>query len=238
MLLAVISWQVAVDGPLLEVDTAVRDTVRHLRRSLDSTLLNHFGVALSDLGGGVPAVPVLLGCAGLAAWLARRGGRPRWWTPVPVAVLAAVLIPLLVVPAKAWFARPGPFGAPLAADQWGWYPSGHTATSSIAYGTAALLLARVLPERPGRQVRAAAVLVCLGVGFGLVWSDFHWLLDVLASWCLAGLLLLGLHPALPHLLPDPTGPSDPTSPTGKADPTGRTAARPRRPGPESDAPSD
>ncbi|MFJ5235033.1 phosphatase PAP2 family protein [Kitasatospora sp. NPDC088391] len=204
-LLVLISWQVAVDGPLLAVDPAVRDAVRQVRRTLHSTLLNHLGVALSDLGGGVPAVPVLLAGAGLAAWLARRDGRPRWWTPVPVAVVAAVLIPLLVVPAKAWFARPGPFGVPLSADQWGWYPSGHTATSSIAYGTAALLLARVLPERSGPAVRWTAAGVCLGVGAGLVWSDFHWLLDVLASWCLAGLLLLALRALLPRLLPDPPG---------------------------------
>ncbi|MFD8598540.1 phosphatase PAP2 family protein [Kitasatospora sp. NPDC059646] len=199
VLLVAISWQVAVDGPLLGVDTAVRDGVRELRGALHSALLNRLGVALSDLGGGVPAVPVLLGSAGLAAWLARRDGRPRWWTPVPVAVLAAVLVPLLVVPAKAWFARPGPFGLPLAADQWGWYPSGHTATSAIAYGTAALLLARVLPPSRARQVGRATVLVCVGVGAGLVWSDFHWLLDVLASWCLSGLLLLGLHRLLPRL---------------------------------------
>ncbi|RAJ32312.1 undecaprenyl-diphosphatase [Kitasatospora sp. SolWspMP-SS2h] len=201
MLLAAISWQVAVDGPLLGVDTAVRDGVRHVRRAIGWPLLNHLGVALSDLGGGAVAVPVLLGCAGLAAWLARRGGRPRWWVPVPVAVAAAVLIPLLVVPAKVWFARPGPYGVPLAGSQWGWYPSGHTATSSIAYGTAALLLARVLSVAAGRRVGALASLVCLGVGAGLVWSDFHWLLDVLASWCLAGLLLLGLHLLLPRLLP-------------------------------------
>ncbi|OKI97262.1 phosphatase PAP2 family protein [Kitasatospora sp. CB01950] len=202
VLLVVISWQVAVDGPLLGIDPAVRDAVRQVRRSLHSTLLNHLGVALSDLGGGVPAVPVLLGCAGPAAWLARRDGRPRWWTPVPVAVAAAVLIPLLVVPAKAWFARPGPFDVPLAADQWGWYPSGHTATSAIAYGTAALLLSRVLEPARARQVGWATATLCLGVGFGLVWSDFHWLLDVVASWCLSGLLLLGLHRLLPRLLPD------------------------------------
>ncbi|MFG2698394.1 phosphatase PAP2 family protein [Kitasatospora sp. NPDC048407] len=202
VLLAVVSWQVAVDGPLLGIDPAVRDAVRHLRRSLHSALLNHLGVALADLGGGVPAVPVLLGCAGLAAWLARRGGRPRWWTPVPVAAVAAVLIPLLVVPAKAWFARPGPFGVALAPGQWGWYPSGHTATSAIAYGTAALLLARVLPEWRARQVGWVTAAVCLGVGAGLVWSDFHWLLDVVASWCLSGLLLLALHRMLPRLLPE------------------------------------
>ncbi|MEV4559681.1 phosphatase PAP2 family protein [Kitasatospora sp. NPDC049285] len=203
LVLAVISWQVAVDGPLLGVDTAVRDDVREVRRALHSTLLNHLGKSLSDLGGGQVAVPALLAAAVAAAWLARQGGRPRWWVPVPVACVAAVLIPLLVVPAKTWFARPGPFGVPLAADQWGWYPSGHTATSSIAYGTAALLLARVLPAEPARRLGWATALLCFGVGTGLVWSDYHWLLDVVASWCLAGLLLLALDRLLPRLMPGP-----------------------------------
>ncbi|MFG2825529.1 phosphatase PAP2 family protein [Kitasatospora sp. NPDC048365] len=199
--LALISWQVAVDGPLLELDTATRNGVRSLRKALHSIPLNHFGAAFSDLGGSFPAVPVLLGCAGLAAWLAHRAGRPLWWLPLAVAPVAAVLIPLLVVPAKAWFARPGPYGVPLAPDQWGWYPSGHTATSAIAYGTAALLLARVLDPGLVRPVYAGTALVCLGVGAGLVWSDYHWLLDVLASWCLAGLVLWTLAAALRRLDP-------------------------------------
>ncbi|GAA2840927.1 phosphatase PAP2 family protein [Kitasatospora paracochleata] len=192
LLFALISWQVAVDGPLLGVDTGVRGAVHDLRRTLLSIPLNHLGVALSDLGGGIPAVPVLLGCAGAAARLERRAGRQRWWLPLPTAAVAAVLIPLLVVPAKAYFARPGPYGLPLAADQWGWYPSGHTATSAIAYGSAALLLARSFGRRVARRLIAGTAALCLGVGAGLVWSDYHWFLDVVASWCLAGLLLQAL----------------------------------------------
>jgi len=104
-----------------------------------------------------------------------------------------------VVPAKAWFARPGPYGLPLTPEQWGWYPSGHTATSAIAYGTAALLLVHALGPATGRPVAAVTALLCLGVGTGLVWSDYHWLLDVLASWCLAGLVLWALARTLRRL---------------------------------------
>ncbi len=95
-----------------------------------------------------------------------------------------------MVPAKAWFARPGPLGEPLGSGQWGWYPSGHTATSAIAYGTAALLLGRTLASPAARRrLYGATALVCLAVGIGLIWSDYHWLLDVTASWCLAGTVL-------------------------------------------------
>jgi undecaprenyl-diphosphatase len=189
VVLALVSWQVAVDGPLLALDTATRHGVRELHHLLDSTLLNHLGAALSDLGGGVPAIPVLLLAAGLAAQRRRRAGAARWWLPLPTAAVTALLIPLLVVPAKSWFARPGPYGLPLAPDQWGWYPSGHTATSSIAYGAAALLLGPTLGGTARQRLYGATALICLGVGLGLVWSDYHWLLDVVASWCLAGVVL-------------------------------------------------
>ncbi|WP_052391218.1 phosphatase PAP2 family protein [Streptomyces sp. NRRL B-24484] len=187
--LVLISWQVAVDGPLLGLDTGTRQTVHEVRRALHSTLVNHLGAGLSDLGGAVPAVPALLAVAALAAVRRREAAPSRWWLPLPMAAAAAVLIPLLVVPAKAWFARPGPYGLPLAPDQWGWYPSGHTATSAIAYGTAALLLGGTLPGDARIVLYACTAMLCLGVGAGLVWSDYHWLLDVVASWCLAGLVL-------------------------------------------------
>jgi undecaprenyl-diphosphatase len=147
---------------------------------------------LADLGNTVPAVPVLLGAGALAAWRAYRTGWSRWWLPVPVAAVSAALIPLLVVPAKAWFARPGPLGPPLRPHEWGWYPSGHTTTACISYGVAALLVGSTLAIGRRRLLHGLTALLGLGVGWGLVWCDYHWLLDVVAGWCLAGLLLCGL----------------------------------------------
>ncbi|MCX5212827.1 phosphatase PAP2 family protein [Kitasatospora sp. NBC_00240] len=204
MVLGLISWQVAVDGPLLGLDRWARQGVRELRHGLSSPLIDHLGALLSDLGGSVPAVPVLLGGGALAAWRARRAGARRWWLPLPAAVLTAGAIPLLIVPAKASFARPGPLGLPLTPEQWGWYPSGHTATASVAYGAAALLLGRTVGIRHRRRLYAGAGLLSAGVGVGLVWSDYHWLLDVVASWCLAGLVLPLV--ALLSTRPRPTAP--------------------------------
>ncbi|WP_157849843.1 MULTISPECIES: phosphatase PAP2 family protein [Streptomyces] len=196
--LLAVSWQVAVDGPLLGVDRWVRGAVHTARREFPSALLDGLGHVLSDLGSSVPAIPVLLLAGVLAAGGWRRAGALRWWLPLPVAVLAAGLIPLLVVPAKSAFARPGPLGEPLTPGQWGWYPSGHTATATISYGVAALLLARVAGPGAARGLAAGAALAALGVGTGLVWSDFHWLLDVLAAWCLAVLVLWALDRWLPR----------------------------------------
>lgn len=195
IVLLLVSWQVAVDGPLLGLDRSVR---RAVRAAHPNSLLDPLGHLLSDLGSAVPAVPVLLAAGALAAWWWCRAGAARWWLPLPVAVLASGLIPLLVVPAKAAFARPGPLGDPLTPEQWGWYPSGHTATATLSYGVAALLLARVADPWVARGLTSGAVLLALGVGAGLVWSDFHWVLDVVASWCLAVLVLWALDRWLPR----------------------------------------
>ncbi|MFJ6217407.1 phosphatase PAP2 family protein [Streptomyces sp. NPDC092296] len=197
VLLATTSWQVAAHGPLLRLDRRLRGALAHADAALPAGTLRPAvdGVAefLSDLGGSLVAVPVLLGCALLAAGALLRARATRWWLPLPAAAVAAVLIPLLVVPAKAYFARPGPDGVPLLPDQWGWYPSGHTATASIAYGAAALLLATATARpRVRTALHCGAVLLALGVGVGLMWRDYHWFLDVLASWSLAGIVLWAL----------------------------------------------
>ncbi len=99
-------------------------------------------------------------------------------------------VPLWVVPLKELIARTGP---PVMGPGTGFYPSGHTATASIAYGTAVLLL---LPWLRGTLARRAvvvlAVVLNIGVGFGLVRQGYHWPLDVVASWCVCALLLSSL----------------------------------------------
>ncbi|MFE0462564.1 phosphatase PAP2 family protein [Kitasatospora sp. NPDC058965] len=192
----------AADGPLLGLDRWVRHTVALLRAD-GGTALDAPAHFFADLGGTVPAIPLLLGLGALAAWRARRAGAARWWLPLPAAALAAALIPLLVVPAKAWFARPGPLGLPLQPHEWGWYPSGHTTTACVSYGVAALLVGRTLAPARRRLLYPATALLGLAVGWGLIWCDYHWFLDVLAGWCLAALVLRGLTAGLDRLAPDP-----------------------------------
>ncbi|MGX2994211.1 phosphatase PAP2 family protein [Streptomyces sp. JNUCC 64] len=172
---ALVTWQVAVRGPLLARDAALAARLR--ARGLPQ------GVAevLADLGGVAVAVPVLAAVAGYAAWRARRAGRPRWWAGALAAAGAMAVVPLLVVPLKLALARPGPPGAAGT----GYYPSGHTATAVVAYGAAVLLL---LPWTRGRGARRALVAGCvalvLAVGYGLVRRGYHWPLDVVGSWAL------------------------------------------------------
>ncbi|MGW1229791.1 phosphatase PAP2 family protein [Streptomyces sp. NPDC001478] len=170
-LFALITWQVAADGPLRRLDErAGRAVTGHGPRWLTEFL--------ADLGNTQVALPVL-GCALL--WCLWRGERRA---PL-AAALAMGLVPLLVVPVKEWVARPGP----LTPDT-GYYPSGHAATAAVAYGAAAVLLARYTTRRWTMPV--ATVLLTVATGIGLVLRGYHWPLDVAGSWCLCGVVLVVL----------------------------------------------
>ncbi|MFD8689702.1 phosphatase PAP2 family protein [Streptomyces sp. NPDC059651] len=170
-LFALITWQIAADGPLRRLDErAGRALVGHGPQWLTE--------CLADLGNMQVALPVL-GCAVVLTLL--RGERRA-----PLAtVLAMVAVPLLVVPLKDWIARPGPL-----TDATGYYPSGHAATAAVAYGAAALLLAPHV--RRSWMMPVAAVLMTVATGIGLVLRGYHWPLDVLGSWCLCGVMLVAL----------------------------------------------
>jgi undecaprenyl-diphosphatase len=145
---------------------------------------------LADLGNIGVAVPALAVAVGYAAWRGRATGTYRWWLPPLAAAVLMALVPALVVPLKVLIDRPGP---PVTGPGTGYYPSGHTATASVAYGAAALLL---LPWLRSAYARRGLVVACavvnLAVGYGLVRRGYHWPLDVVASWCLCALLLAAL----------------------------------------------
>ncbi|MFB7631192.1 phosphatase PAP2 family protein [Streptomyces sp. NPDC056149] len=193
-------WQVAAHG-------AVRGFDERLGRDVAASAVpGPLAQFFADLGNTVVALPVLLAAAGWAWWRTRRGagaepggaGRGgRAWVP-PVAALGALAaVPALVVPFKTWLDRPGP--PRMAAVHEGFFPSGHGATAAVAYGLVALLLLRAYAVRRGRPGKAAAPvarvvaagagLLNVGVGLGLVRQGYHWPLDVLGGWCLAGVLL-------------------------------------------------
>ncbi|GAA3502265.1 phosphatase PAP2 family protein [Streptomyces prasinosporus] len=180
-LFVLITWQVVVDGPLVDLDERLsEDLVRPDRAS----------ELLADLGNVQVAVPALVIAL---AYVARRGratGTDRWWLPPAAGAAAMALVPALVAPLKEWTDRPGTPAVPPAV---GYYPSGHTTTAVVAYGAATLLL---LPLLRSPAVRRGLVVLCgalvLGASFGLVRRGYHWPLDVAAGWCLGAVLLIGL----------------------------------------------
>ncbi|MFI7502981.1 phosphatase PAP2 family protein [Streptomyces sp. NPDC049687] len=178
LLFALITWQVAVDGPLLNLDDGLSRALIHPDR---------FSELLSDLGNVQVAVPALVLVTVYVALQGQWTGRPRWWLPPVAAVVLMTLVPLIVVPLKEWTERPGTPAVPPAT---GYYPSGHTATAAVAYGSAAMVLLPWLATALARRlVVAGAGLLVLAVSYGLVRRGYHWPLDVVASWCLCTVLL-------------------------------------------------
>jgi membrane-associated phospholipid phosphatase len=126
----------------------------------------------------------------LAGRLGRRAALPRWWLPPAAAVLVIAVLPVVVTVVKDAVARPAPGRTLPDPSGYGYFPSGHTATSAVAYGAAALLLLPWVRSRAARLLLLAGTpLLLFAVGFSLVWCDYHWPLDVLASWCLTLSLL-------------------------------------------------
>jgi undecaprenyl-diphosphatase len=181
LLFALITWQVLAHGPLARADERLSDVLVH--RGAPTRFL-------ADLGGITVAVPVLALVLLYVAWRARAAGREHWWRPSAAAALLLAAVPLWVIPLKELIARSGP---PIMGPGTGFYPSGHTATASVAYGAAVLLLLPLLRGAPARRaVVVLAVVVNIGVGFGLVRQGYHWPLDVVASWCVCVPLLSSL----------------------------------------------
>ncbi|WTY66771.1 phosphatase PAP2 family protein [Streptomyces sp. NBC_01410] len=162
-LFTLITWQVAAHGPLRSLDERVE--LRIAGRGPQA-----LADRLADLGSMQVALPVLAVAIGYAL-------RQRRGTEALYAALTMAAVPVLVVPLKALIDRQGPL-----TEAVGFYPSGHTATAVVAYFGAALLVSvRLMP---------VAVLLTVATGIGLMLRGYHWPLDVLASCCLGGALLL------------------------------------------------
>jgi membrane-associated phospholipid phosphatase len=211
VLLVLITWQVVSHGPLLRPDARLSRALAHPDR---------FSGLLSHLGDIQVAGPVLATTLGHIAGRGRTAGTARWWLPPAAAAVAMALVPAIVVPLKDWTARPG---TPVVPPTVGYFPSGHTATAAVAYGSATLLLLPWLRSAVTRRLLVAGcTLLVLGVSYGLVRHGYHWPLDVVASWCLSTVLLTTLSLVVSRSTRrrcsgTPSSSSGPSSPTMSSD---------------------
>lgn len=180
-------WQVVSHGVVTRLDVHVRDAIQRAATSPDRHRLSQFGHACADLGDQAPALLTLLAVTAFTAW------RARSWLPVLTAAGAGVVL-ASVISLKIWVGRPGPGQAVLGNANLGFFPSGHTADALCCYGTAAFLLAvHVWTGSTARRLLAGAVVLLMAFTiFGLLWSNYHWLSDVVGSlfWCGAWLPVL------------------------------------------------
>jgi membrane-associated phospholipid phosphatase len=208
VLVALTVQVVAESGPSIALDRVVRDGVRDLVARPDLAWLDDPMHLIADLGGPVPAGIALAAATLFAAFRLRRA------YPVVLALGAVAGVTVAVIGGKDLIGRPGPGESPVAADQWGFFPSGHTATSTVCYGVGALLLGRVVSAPACRRLRVAAAALCALIGFSLLWCDYHWLADVLAAWALCGIVLwaAALVPTRTRLRTRPPASPPPPSP--------------------------
>ncbi|MEU8589581.1 phosphatase PAP2 family protein [Streptomyces sp. NPDC048664] len=212
LLFLLITWQVVTRGPLERADEWLSSALVHPGR---------ISMLLADLGNVEVAVPVLAVVLIAVAWRAREAGADRWWLASVAAAGLMAAVPVLVVVLKALIARPGPPGSGTVT---GFYPSGHTATATLAYGLAGLVLWPWLATpQARRRLLDVCVAVILGVVYGLIRSGYHWPLDTLASWCLCAPALYALWSLLSRRADErhPSAPAtEPATGTGTGTGTG------------------
>jgi undecaprenyl-diphosphatase len=155
-------------GALDSLDRTVLDFCRDHRSRTLAAAADHF----TDVFSPPADTAMLLIALNGRAWLRRR---PT--AIVPAAITVAVMVGI-VISTKNALGRPLPNTRHLEhADG---FPSGHTATFLVCFGTLALLT-----TRHHRRWRAS-MLTLVGVGTllvaaSLVYDGFHWLTDTVAS---------------------------------------------------------
>jgi membrane-associated phospholipid phosphatase len=187
LLLAILTIDVLVHGPLTSLDERIRTAVLARADSPAWRWLSDTphrpAQLLTDLGMDTVAVPVL---AAVALALAIRRHTLR---PLLIALTGVVLLLGTVIPAKIIIARPGPGLPAVLPGQLGVFPSGHTSTACVCFSLAVLMLVAGRPARIRYLALASLTLLWLGVGAALVWCDYHWFTDVVAGWALSALLI-------------------------------------------------
>jgi membrane-associated phospholipid phosphatase len=188
LVLALLTFNVLADGPLVGVDQRIRQAVQAQAGSATWHWVGGGSHApaqlLVQIGNNQVAIPVLVLCALIVAV------RHRSERPLVAAVIGITLLLATVIPAKILIARPGPGLPAVAPGAMGVFPSGHSSTSSVCLGLGVLILAPDLPSRARRAAVTVMAALCFLVGAALIWCDDHWFTDVVAGWALAALIVM------------------------------------------------
>lgn len=188
LLLVGLSAALLHGGPVQRVDHAVRALV--MAHVLPADALGVPRAAAVLLGQRGVTAPLLVAAALLAS---RRTGS---WRPVVVALGGLFLLALTVQALKLGVGRTAPAAGVDAVRAGGLsFPSGHAAGAVLSYAYLGRLAA-ILRVVGGRTASAVAAVCAALAGVGVIAQDYHWASDVVAGWCLGGLLAVILVPLL------------------------------------------
>lgn len=169
---------VVVGGPASGVDVWMEHRVGAHRSALVAAVSGAGGLGVS---AGVLAVLMLVSMH--LTWRLR---------PLLVAVGNAAAMAVIVLLVKTVIGRPGPVFVDSPAGYAGFFPSGHTATAGVCFGTATYLWWRMRRHRRGDPATVGTtvgMVVALAVGVASVAGGYHWFSDALASVALTGVVL-------------------------------------------------
>jgi membrane-associated phospholipid phosphatase len=184
--LAVLTWQVAVSGPLVAADWPVH---RFLDGRQPDGLLRGLLDGTAKLGQRWLTLPILLATA---AWVSWRQQRVRPMLAVVVALGTLYVVGNVV---KFGLGRTPPArGIDMLHADGQAFPSGHAANATLTWALIALLLYGVVGLRPDRRLllRGLVLGACapLLVGVLMVVLDYHWLSDIPGGWLLGVVVLM------------------------------------------------
>ena len=171
LLFAEIAEHLGPDGAMAHFDAALAESIHvHVHAAIlrAFAIVTHFGdvLSLSLLGVVVAALLWQRQQRGLAlGWVLAVGGN-------------ALLNPLL----KRVFERVRPVHDHGIVSELGWsFPSGHTSSSTVAYGMLAYIALRTLPPRWHLPAVLAAAALAFSVGCSRIFLQVHFASDVAAG---------------------------------------------------------
>jgi membrane-associated phospholipid phosphatase len=178
-----ITQQVIVNGPLIEIDKWLHDLERPEFRGVSGFIIRR----LDDLGlRGVTATALLIA----AFYIARRF---KTWRPLNLAILSLISLNVVVGLFKFGLGRTKPkVGIDLLHFGGMSYPSGHASNALLTWGVLAYLIYRYahVDRYRGRLASAGVAAISLTVCIVSLVRDTHWFSDLLGGLFIGGALLV------------------------------------------------
>ena len=178
-----ITHQVIINGPLIEIDKWIHDLERPEFRGVSGFIIRR----LDDLGlRGVTATALLIA----AFYIARRF---KTWRPLNLAILSLISLNLVVGLFKFGLGRTKPkVGIDLLHFGGMSYPSGHASNALLTWGVLAYLIYRYahVDRYRGRLASAGVAAISLTVCIVSLVRDTHCFSDLLGGLFIGGALLV------------------------------------------------